>query len=376
MLVKGDRNDQSILAYFTRPTRTINHRLIGQIRRGTRYPAVPAATSDALDKFLDAWPVIDPATGLSIDGDELLIKAREAMIAAVRTFNSTGLQFRAELFIVTAIIAWTYLLHAFYKRKRIDYRYKRQGRVVRTTEGAEKFWDLDKCLDAHRCPVPDIVKKNLRFLIKLRHEIEHRSTGKLDVTIGAALQACCINFNDQLRTSFGREYLIERDLPIALQFVAFSPEQRALLKGQSQLPQHIQTMSDNYFDSLSEAERDDPRFMLRVAFVQKVGKASKADVAVEFIGPGEERSDRLNSFLVKDVDRERFSATQVLQKIHQAGFPKFNSHNHTQLWKSLDARSPDKHYGKPGLWKGSWEWFEPWVTRVQQYCQDQGDKFR
>jgi hypothetical protein len=50
-------------------------------------------------------PDIDPLTGLSLRGDELLIKAREAMIAAVHTFNSAGLVFRAELFIVTAIIA-------------------------------------------------------------------------------------------------------------------------------------------------------------------------------------------------------------------------------------------------------------------------------
>ncbi|WP_342588754.1 DUF3644 domain-containing protein [Phyllobacterium brassicacearum] len=34
------------------------------------------------------------------------------MISAVHIFNSTGLSFRAELFIVTSIIAWTYLLHA------------------------------------------------------------------------------------------------------------------------------------------------------------------------------------------------------------------------------------------------------------------------
>ena len=36
---------------------------------------------------------IDPETGLSLKGDELLIKAREAMIAAVHTFNSAGLTF-------------------------------------------------------------------------------------------------------------------------------------------------------------------------------------------------------------------------------------------------------------------------------------------
>ena len=56
--------------------------------------------------------------GLSLRGDELLIKAREAMIAAVHTFNSAGLTFRAELFIVTAIIAWTCLLHALVQTRR------------------------------------------------------------------------------------------------------------------------------------------------------------------------------------------------------------------------------------------------------------------
>ncbi len=44
------------------------------------------------------------------------------MIAAVHTFNSAGLTFRAELFIVTAIIAWTYFLHAWFKREGIEYR--------------------------------------------------------------------------------------------------------------------------------------------------------------------------------------------------------------------------------------------------------------
>lgn len=51
--------------------------------------------------FLTAWPDIDPVTGLHLKGDELLIKAREAMIAAVHTFNSAGLVFRGELFIVS-----------------------------------------------------------------------------------------------------------------------------------------------------------------------------------------------------------------------------------------------------------------------------------
>jgi hypothetical protein len=91
--------------YFTRPTRSINHRAIAEIRTGARHANVKAATQDELDSFLAIWPEIAPETGLNLRGDELLIKAREAMIAAVHTFNSAGLTFRAELFIVTAIIA-------------------------------------------------------------------------------------------------------------------------------------------------------------------------------------------------------------------------------------------------------------------------------
>src|SRR3546814_11170892 len=66
---------------------------------------------------------------------ELLIKAREAMIAAVHTFNSAGLMFRAELFITTAIVAWTYLLHAYYKREGIPYKYKGK----QTAHGADRY---------------------------------------------------------------------------------------------------------------------------------------------------------------------------------------------------------------------------------------------
>jgi hypothetical protein len=84
-------NDQDILAYFTRPTRSINHRAIAEIRTGTKHTAIKAAAPDELDSFIASWPEVDPETGLSLRGDELLIKAREAMIAAVHSFNSAGL---------------------------------------------------------------------------------------------------------------------------------------------------------------------------------------------------------------------------------------------------------------------------------------------
>jgi uncharacterized protein DUF3644 len=47
---------------------------------------------------------------------------------------------------------------------------------------------------------------NLEFLIELRHEIEHRSTSRIDDAVSSQLQACCINFNDIIKTHFGPQY--------------------------------------------------------------------------------------------------------------------------------------------------------------------------
>lgn len=148
MVADGNYNDQDILSYFTRPMRTINHARIKEIRDGQKHRSVNAATTDELAQFLASWPNLDPETGLSAQGDELLIKAREAMIAAVHTFNGAGLNFRSELFIVTTIIAWTYLMHAWFKREGIEYRYIKDGEVQKTPNGADKYLELGACLRA------------------------------------------------------------------------------------------------------------------------------------------------------------------------------------------------------------------------------------
>ena len=59
-------NDQDILAHFTRPTRSINHRAIAEIRTGTKHTAIKAAALDELDSFIASWPEVDAETGLSL----------------------------------------------------------------------------------------------------------------------------------------------------------------------------------------------------------------------------------------------------------------------------------------------------------------------
>jgi len=54
---------------------------------------------------------------------ESLAKSREAALNAVQTFNNPLTTFKTETFIVLMAIAWTSLLHAFYRGKKIEYRY-------------------------------------------------------------------------------------------------------------------------------------------------------------------------------------------------------------------------------------------------------------
>lgn len=353
---------QDIQAYFSRPTRSINHARISEIRDGTKRKNIKAATEAELDHFLEAWPNIDPATGLHHQGDELLIKAREAMIAAVHTFNSAGLYFRAELFIVTSIIAWTYLLHAYYKREGVDYRYKKGGVVKKTPSGADKYWELGQCLAHGKCPLEKGIINNLKFLTEIRHEIEHRSTNRVDDALSAKLQACCINFNDAIKTLFGKEFALEKRLPIALQFVTFDGPQRASLIG-ADLPPHIAAAMDNFHSRLTEDEQKDPKFRYRVAFVPKVsGKAAKADLAVEFVKPGSPEAEAVERVLLKEVERPKYLPSEIVAKVKVAGYQAFNMYDHTLLARQLDARKPGKGYGV--MVAKTWYWYENWLEKV------------
>jgi hypothetical protein len=80
---------------------------------------------------------------------ELVKKAREAMLTAVQIYNNPQIDFKSELFIVTTVIAWTYLLHAYYRKQKIDYRQleRTPGRKKHATtpRGAVRLWSLGTC---------------------------------------------------------------------------------------------------------------------------------------------------------------------------------------------------------------------------------------
>lgn len=377
MIASGIYRDQDIQSYFTRPTRTINHARIAEIRAETRHRNVPCSTDEDLAEFLASWPNLDPETGLNSSADELLIKSREAMIAAVHTFNGAGLTFRSELFIVTTIIAWTYLLHAWFKREGLEYRYVKDGNVQTTPDGSEKYLELGACLRHERCPVSMGVKTNLEFLLKIRHEIEHRSTTCIDERLGAKLQAACINFNSAIKDWFGGQFGLEKRLPIALQFATFDVSQRNALKRASNLPTQIEATIDAFENDLSQEQYVDPAYRYRIAFVPIVKqRESASDASIKFFKVDSEEAKAFDAVHLREIDRARFTATQVVVAVQQGGFAGFRMQDHTRLWKSLNAKRVGTPYGRQGDYASSWVWFDNWIDRVREHCEEQGDKFR
>jgi hypothetical protein len=248
--------------------------------------------------------------------------------------------------------------------------------VEKTANGAEKFWDLARCLRIDNNPLDRGVKQNLEFLLDLRHEIEHRSTSRIDEAVSAKLQACCINFNGAIKSLFGRQFGLERRLPIALQFVTFSAEQSALLKRGSELPPHIDAMMRGFHERLTPEELANPQFAYRVAFVPKVvNRPGSADVAIEFIKSGSEEAEAINRVLFKEVEKPKYRAKHVVRIMKEDGYTGFNVGRHTDLWKSLDAKSPEKGFGVLML-DGSWYWYESWVSRVRAHCEEHADRYR
>lgn len=366
MTAPGRKNDQDILAYFTRPTRSINHGRIKDIRDGKTHTGVAPASTEELTAFLQAWPALD-GSGLHLIGDELLIKAREAMLHAVQGFNNPRAYFKSEVFIVTAVIAWTYLMHAYFKRSNIDYRYRdrRTGEIRKTKHGADKHWELESCLGDAACPLDDASKANLRFLIEIRHEIEHQMTRRIDDLISAKLQACCLNFNTALKSMFGEEYGLDRELGVALQFAGISRSQRDLLLKDTELPAHLIAAHTAFENGLTDEIIRDLKYAYRVAYIeQSVNSRGKADKVIDFIRPDSAEAQEINRILVKESEKKKYKPYDIIRLMRSEGHLTFNQYAHQQLWKQADAKNPVHRFGVE-LRPGDWWWYDKWVDHVR-----------
>lgn len=312
--------------------------------------------------------------------NELIAKARESMLCAVQIFNNPNMLFKSESFVVLAIIAWTYLLHAYYRGLKIDYRYYKKSGIRKTYDktknGADKYWELERCLDCSDCPIDKVTKDNLKFLIGLRHEIEHQMTTRIDDYLSARFQACCLNFNHYTKELFGSDMGIDKHLSVSLQFSSISEPEVKQLQQYTDLPRNISSYITNFDDSISEEEFNDPRYAYRVLFIPKTANSKgQADKVIEFIPANSPEAIGLNKelLLIKEIDRKKYSAGEIVKKMQDIGFTKFNMYQFVQLWKSMDGKNPAKGYGT--LVSKTWYWYQSWMDKVEQYCKQHKDEY-
>jgi Protein of unknown function (DUF3644) len=305
---------------------------------------------------------------------ESLTKSREAALAAVQIFNSPLITFRSEIFIVLMNIAWTYLLHAFYRKQGIEYRYyqQRQQRHMfdKTKSGAHKHWELERCLNDPASPIDRDSTNNLRFLTGIRHEIEHQMTSCLDNTLSAKFQACCLNYNEYVKKLFGDEHGIDKYLAFSLQFSSISQEQAGALPSPDKMLPRIKAFVQGFEDQLTDEEFNSPKFAYRVLFVAKTANhKGQADQVIEFVKAGSPLGDDVNKAytVIKETERPKHLPGGIVEMMKSEGFKRFTITAHTNFWKSMDAKNPAKGFGVTV--QKAWYWYDSWIDQVRKHCQ-------
>jgi len=317
--------------------------------------------------------------------DELLKKSQEAALAAIQIFNNPLVTFKSESFIVLMNIAWTYLLHAYYREQGIDYRYytkkSKRKKYYTTVHGAHKHWELEKCLDEKSCPLDAPVTDNLRFLIGIRHEIEHQMTSRIDGFISAKFQACCINYNENIKKYFGESNGLDKTVPVALQLFGFGETQIDQLKNLDGVPKNLTEFVSDYESGLDS--KNDPRYSYRVIYVRdNVNHEGQADMAYRFLDEKSADGKQIHNILVKNVTKKKLSESEVIEIIKHNGFPRFSRSSHQTFWKKRwptatmrNSNANAKNYGEL-IMKNIWMWYEDsWLPEVMQFCENNREKF-
>src|SRR3989339_449487 len=312
--------------------------------------------------------------------EELLQKAREAMLTSVQVFNNPNIVFKSESFIVLAIISWTYLLHAYFRKEKIDYRYFQpingRKKYDKTKHGGYKYWELERCLNEHRSPIDKITSWNLRFLIGLRHEIEHQMTTKIDDLLSARFQACCLNFNMYLKKLFGDKFGIEKYLSFSLQFSSLDEKQVSQLRDYADLPKNISAYIGYFDENLPEKEFNDSKFSYRVLFVPKtVNRKGQADRVIEFVDPKSPMTQGLSKvyWATKDREKPKHLPSKIVREMQELGYKNFKQYQHTKLWQKVNGKNPAKGYGVQI--EKTWYCNDSWFEYVKNHCEKNKTKY-
>jgi hypothetical protein len=258
----------------------------------------------------------------------------------------------------------------------MEYRYYEtlpngRRKFSRTKRGSDKYWELERCLNDASSPIVGATASNLRFLIGLRHEIEHQMSLSLDDYLSGRYQACALNFNRYIKHLFGDKHALDAQLAFSIQFAELALDQIEDMAPSDDIPDRVKTYIADFDNNVPDEEFQSPHYSYRVLFTRKLtSKKGQADRAVEFIAADSPLAAEIDKqyWVTKEVERPKLKAGGIARLMQQEGYKLFKVHHHTALWQGSGAKNPGKGYGVDV--DGTWYWYERWVGEVRKHCRE------
>lgn len=323
----------------------------------------------------------------------LVIKARDAALAAVQHYNNPTSLFRSDNYIILMIIAFTSLFHAILKR---------DGVYIEDTthvgrNGKFYLWDVEKCCNYYlsnyisKLSKVDLesMEQNIKFMIPIRNDIEHQFIPELDPFIIGHCQSMLMNFEKLLVEEFTNYYALNASLSIALQFSTNLSAEAAnsLKRFESAEFQELKKYISEFHKSLRSEIYTNPNFAFRIWLIPKTGNhQNSSDLAVEFINIDKldpEKAAQLESDIIAIKDKNfevpkdpghthPYLFSEVIKKVNEIiGKQIIGQHDIQIIIKMYKVKENPKYYFRasirtaPGQYSNS---FVHWL--VEQYKTD------
>lgn len=371
-LIKGliqhrSLNDQQVLAIFSFLDRNFNHREIGAVRKGAkpRYVGVAPASASEVDALLYHYSKV-AALAEQLGFYETTFqegqvrKAVEIMKTAVLVYNNNTLSTRSETFIVLAIIAWTYVLHAHLSSQGIAPVYTNADGTPVLIDGQEKLWELGYCIERAEAGISAGEKANLVYLIAIRNAIEHRSCEDVNDVLQAKIQANALNFLRYSKEKFDTKYDFSHDLAFSIQLQALTLQSPNALKGKAPVAKAVAAVNAILEGPMTQAEFNDPAYSFRVYVVPKVtNNAKKADQAVVYSPVGSDVE-----VAIKLVERPKYRMMEAIKKLKDEDNIVVSSYAFQQAWRMNDLKNQAK--GLAVQLGGQWFWYQEGIDKIRE----------
>jgi hypothetical protein len=139
----------------------------------------------------------------------------------------------------------------------------------------------------------------------------------------------------------------------------------------AELPSHIRSYVSKFEGDLTDQEYNSQEFAYRVHFVSKTANhKGQADQVIEFVKANSPLASEVNRSyaVIKETERPKLRPSDIVKQMTNEGFPKFRTHEHTVLWKDMDAKNLSKGYGVQV--SNAWYWYESWMEVVRTHCNE------